>query len=94
MIERTGASRRGVQGRAFVAYDARVVFAVDLETGVLEGAEIYTDLDDHRDTALTVFSVRADVRARLEDTARAVVERSPRPPLLRWSIARWSPVEE
>jgi hypothetical protein len=81
-----GASRHDVPARAFVSYDARIVFAVDLEAERIAGAELYTDLGEHRDIALNVFSLRSDVRARLEALALEVLARDPSPPLLRWSI--------
>ena len=86
MGRRGSASRQRMPARAFVSYDARIVFAVDLDAERVAGAELHSDLGEHPDIALNVFSLRSDARARLEALALEVIARDPGPPLLRWCI--------
>ena len=69
---------------AYVIYDARVVFTVDLEHDVIESAEIYAKSLEHVDTGLSEQATRSESE-RLHQRARALVEADPTVAPLVWT---------
>jgi hypothetical protein len=68
--------------QAYVIYDVRVVFTVDLEREVIESAEIYAKSLEHVDTGLSEQVSRSELE-RLHQRARSLVEADPtRAPLI------------
>jgi hypothetical protein len=61
---------------AYVIYDARVVFAVDLENDVIQSAEVDAESLAHVDTGLAEDATPT-VMQRLHQRARSLVEADP-----------------
>ena len=61
--------------RAYAVYDARVVFTVDLESGWVELAELYTESLAHFDTGLDVSPGSPAGWAHCQGQAQEIVDR-------------------
>jgi hypothetical protein len=72
---------------AYVIYDARVVFTVDLERDVIKSAEVYAEPLTHIDTGLSEQATPAETE-RLHQHARALVEADPTAAPLVWTNER------
>lgn len=72
---------------AYVIYDARVVFTVDLEHDVIQSAEVYAGSLAHIDTGLAEETTAAEME-RLHQRARSLVEADPTAAPLVWTNER------
>lgn len=69
---------------AYVVYDVKVVFTVDLEHEVVELAEIDAETLEHFDTSLAEPPPGSRDWLRLHARARELVEAAPRVAKLKW----------
>ena len=72
---------------AYVIYDARVVFTVDLENDVIQSAEVYTEPLAHLDTGLAEGATPGEME-RLHQRARSLVEADPTAAPFVWTTER------
>lgn len=71
--------------RAYVVYEGSVVFTVDLESGIVECAELYSSTLKHIDTGLAEQPNSPSEWLPLHARARDLVDTEPRAAPLCWS---------